>query len=154
MRINLFKLLILGFLALSSLPLAYAQSQFATVIVNNTLDTPYCIVDYTQSGNGFFSTQPNTVPPHEQVAFTGDFYSSGSTAGFTLKQDSNNPNCTPDPQQQLGHYYEAHFTYSNGPIPKVKISDNAGPCLGSCSFAYDSVNNPNDITVTITTSNK
>ncbi len=157
MRINLFKTLSLGFLALSSISVAYARGgEFATVTINNNLNVTYKIFDYTQSGNGFFSGQPNAVQPNGgDVTFTGDFYPSDSisTAGFKL-QDPNNPQCIDNPRLQLGHCYEIHITYSKyGTVPKVKILDNSHPCLSSCSLKYDSAH-PYDITVTITPSSK
>ena len=158
MRINLFKLLTLGFLTLSSLSLAYARGgEYATVTIQNNLNVTYLIDDYTKSGNGFFSGQPNEVQSNGGgVTFTGDFYppSDGtvSTAGFKLHP--NNVNCIDGPRQQLGHCYEAQFTYSTyGTVPKVKILDNSRPCLGSCRVTYDS-NYPGDITVTITPGSK
>jgi hypothetical protein len=157
MRKNLFKLLTFGFLALSSLSLAYARGgEFATVTIQNNLNVTYQLVDYTQSGNGFFSEEPNEVQSNGgDVTFTGDFYppsyGSVSTAGFKLQP--NNANCD-DPRQQSGHCYEAQFTYSTyGSVPKVKLLDNSRPCLGSCRVTYDP-NHPGDITVTITSSSK
>ncbi|MBS0350153.1 MAG: hypothetical protein JSR33_03015 [Proteobacteria bacterium] len=157
MRINFFKFLMVGSLALSSLPLAYAEGdQYATVIINNNLNVTYQIVDYTQSGNGFFSGIPTSIQSNETgVAFTGDFYPSSSPSAASFKlEDPNNTNCIDDRRGQLGHCYQAQFTYSDkGRVPHVQILDNSRPCLRNCSFKYDA-HNPNDITVIINTSTK
>ncbi len=154
MQIKLLKLLIVGSLTISSLSLAYG-GEYATVIIQNKLNVSYSLVDYYQTGTGFFSGHPNEIPATEgYAAFTGDFFSNGDTAGFTLKP-LNNPNCVDDPQQKLGLCYDAKFTYSKyAPIPKVEVFEVSGSnsqSCKSCSFEFDK-NNRDDITVTINTS--
>lgn len=159
MRINLFKSLTVGFLALSSLSLAHAQGpEYATVSINNQLDVTY-YMHFWSYGDSFFP-QSTTVQPDQDLTVTGNFYPSSGDgtngAGFTLTTDPNNPYCTASNSQQLsGHCYVAEFTYSKyEPVPKVEITDNSQPCSANCTIKYNPRSNRNDIFVTINTSNK
>ena len=156
MRMNLFKLLILGFVTLPSfsLPVAYAQEpQYLTVVIqNNSRLITYVLNSYKQSDNCFFSGEPNQVSPQGSVSFTGDLYPSleNCMIQFTL-QDPKNRDCVDDPQQQLGHCYNVQVTYNeNGPAPSVTISDNSQPCSIGCTIEYNTTSNINDVKVTIT----
>lgn len=161
MRVNLFKLWVLGFLVLSSfsLSLAYA-SQYATIIIHNRLPVTYSIVNYTKTGGCFFSGEPNQVPARTSQfygyqTFTGDFDSTcaNNPIGFELR-DPNNPNCVNDPQQHLGHCYDVYINYSpTQAFPNVNIYDNSQPCSRNCSAAQNS-DNSETVTVTITTSSQ
>ncbi len=158
MHKNLFKSLAVGFLALSSLSLAYGQgAEYATVSINNQLDVTYKI-KFKHSGNSFFP-ESSTIPSDEDVTITGNFYPDSdpedlNQAEFTLSADPNNPDCKSNSQQALGHCYDATFTYSKYlPVPQVDIKDNSQPCTENCTIEYDP-SNRNDIKVTINTSNK
>jgi hypothetical protein len=158
MRKNLFKPLVVGFLALSSLSLAYGQgAEYATVIINNPLNVTYGI-EFEHSGNSFFPGVAPIPPKHDGVSFTGDFNPDVNPeengAKFYLSADPNDPYCYLNSQQALGHCYVATFTYSKYlPVPNVEITDNSQPCTENCTIEYNSSNH-NDIKVTINTSNK